>query len=230
MIALSGVTAISFDVDDTLWDFKGVMRGALEAALDELSRLDPEAARNLDAERMVTIRNETHDRLRGRVNDLNAVREESMKQALREAGRPDDELGSHLTQVYFHHRDAARAPFPDVRPALQRLASSYRLGLLSNGNTGAAALGIGDLVSFEVFSQDHGGIEKPDPRIFEIAVERAGCPAQQIAHVGDSLENDVVGASDAGFQPVWLNRNGAPGDACTEIEITSLEEMVALIP
>ena len=229
MTALSGVTAISFDVDNTLWDFDGVTRGALRKVLDELSLLEPEAARSLDVDRMIAIRNETQDRLRGKVNDLNAVREESMKQALREAGRPDDELGFHLTQVYFRQRDAARAPFPDVRPALERLASSYRLGLLSNGNTGSAALGIGDLVSFEVFPQDHGGVEKPDPRIFEIAVEQAGCPAREIAHVGDSLESDVAGAANAGFRPVWLNRTGATSDARAEVEIRSLEELVALL-
>ena len=229
MTALSGVTAISFDVDNTLWDFDGVTRGALRAVLKELSQIDPEAARSLDIDRMVAIRNETQERLRGRVNDLNAVREESMKQALREVSRPDDELGSHLTQAYFHRRDAARALFPDVRPALERLAPSYRLGLLSNGNTGADALGIGGMVSFEVFSQDHGGIEKPDPRIFEIAVEQAGCPAGEIAHVGDSLENDVGGASNAGFRPVWLNRTGASSDTSAEIEIKSLGELVALL-
>ena len=229
MTALSGVTAISFDVDNTLWDFDEVMRGALRAVLEKLSQIDPEAARSLDIDRMVAIRNETQDRLRGRVSDLNAVREESMKQTLREAGRPDDELGSHLTQAYFRHRDASRALFPDVRPALERLAPSYLLGLLSNGNTGADALGIGGMVSFEVFSQDHGGIEKPDPRIFEIAVEQAGCPAGEIAHVGDSLENDVVGASNAGFRPVWLNRTGASSDTSAEIEITSLGELVALL-
>ncbi len=230
MTALSGVTAVSFDVDDTLWDFDGMARGALRAVLEELSRLDPEAARALDVDRMVAIRNETHDRLRGRVDDLNAVREESMKQALREAGRPDDDLGSRLAQVYFRHRDAARRPFPDVRPALERMAPRYRLGLLSNGNTGADALGIGGLVSFEVFSQDHGGMEKPDPRIFEIAAERAGCPARQIAHVGDSLANDVAGAANAGFRPVWLNRNGTPNDARAELEIASLEELAPLLP
>ena len=229
MTSLSGVAAITFDVDNTLWDFDGVTRGALRKVLDELSLLEPEAARSLDVDRMIAIRNETQDLLRGRVNDLNAVREESMKQALREAGRPDDELGARLTQVYFRHRDASLALFPDARPALERLASSYRIGLLSNGNTGAAALGIGDLVSFEVFPQDHSGIEKPDPRIFEIAVEQAGCPAREIAHVGDSLENDVAGACNAGFQPVWLNRTGAASDARAEVEIRSLEELVALL-
>ena len=61
MTALSGVTAISFDVDNTLWDFDEVMRGALGAVLEKLSQIDPEAARSLDIDRMVAIRNETQE-------------------------------------------------------------------------------------------------------------------------------------------------------------------------
>ena len=181
MTSLSDITTISFDVDGTLWDFEGPARRALRGALDELARIDPEAARRLDVGRMVTLRNEVHDRLQGKVTDLDAVREESMREALREAGRPDDALGSYLAQIYFRRRDEARTLFPDVRPALERLAPDYRLGLLSNGNSRAEALGIGDLVSFEVFSQDHGGIEKPDTRIFGIALREAGCKPHQPA-------------------------------------------------
>ena len=209
MTALSGIRAISFDVDGTLQDFDGMMRHALGEVLKELARLDTEAAQALDVERMIAIRDEVHERLRGRVADLNAVREESIKQALREAGRADDELGSHLAQVYFRSRDEARAIFPDVRPALELLARSYRLGLLSNGNSYAEDLGIGDLVSFEVFSQDNHGIEKPDPRIFDIAVAASGFEPRQVLHVGDSIENDVDGASNAGVAAVWLNRSGS---------------------
>ena len=51
-----------------------------------------------------------------------------------------------------------------------------------------------------------------------------------IAHVGDSLEDDVAGASNAGFLPVWLNRNGTSSNGRAEIEITSLEELVGLLP
>ena len=224
------VAAISFDVDGTLWDFERVMRDALRAVLEELSQLDVATARNPDVEKMVAIRNRTEERLRGKVSNLNAIREESMKQALREAGSPDDDLGSYLTQAYFRHRDAGRALFPDVRPALERLAPRYQLGLLSNRSTGADALGIGDVVSFEVFAQDHGGIEKPDRRLFDIAVEQAGCPARKIVHVGDSLQNDVAGARNAGFRPVWLNRASVTDNHRTGIEIASLEELVALLP
>ena len=227
MSSLSTVKVISFDVDGTLQDFDGMMRHALGEVLKELARLDTEAAQALDVERMIAIRDEVHERLRGRVTELNAVREESIREALREAGRPDDELGSHLAQVYFRNRDGARALFPDVRPAVEQLSRSYRLGLLSNGNSYAGDLGIGDLVSFEVFAQDNLGIEKPDPRIFEVALREAGCEPCELLHVGDSLENDVAGAKAAGAKAVWLNRgfDAWDGSAKPDVEIRSLLEL-----
>ena len=229
MTDLSRITTISFDVDGTLQDFDGLMRLSLRKILDELARIDPGAARRLDVERMVAIRNETHDRLLGRVTDLDAVREESMREALREAGRPDDALGSHLAKVYFRHRDEVLALFPDVRPALERLAPDYRLGLLSNGNSRADALGIDDLVSFEVFSQNHGGVEKPDPRLFEIALREAGCEPHELLHVGDSPESDVAGALNADVEPVLLDRDGMrEGDGAT-LRIRSLAELPSLL-
>ena len=229
MTPLSGITTISFDVDGTLWDFEGLSRQALQAALGELAKIDPDAAGRLDVERLVALRNEIHTRLLGSVTDLDAVREQSMREALREAGRPDDELASHMAQAYFRSRDELRALFPDARPALEHLAPDYKLGLLSNGNSRAEALGIDDLVSFEVFSQDHGGIEKPDPRLFEIALREAGCEPHELLHVGDWLESDVRGALDVGAQAVLLSRNG-PGPAPGQFaEIRSLAELPSLL-
>lgn len=227
MSGLSGIKAISFDVDGTLWDFESAMRTALEEVLSELAHVDPHTARKLDAERMIVLRDETHERLRGKITDLDAIREESIKQALREAGISNDELGSYLAQVYFRRRDAARALFSDVRPTLERLAARYRLGLLSNGNSRADALGIGDLISFEVFSQDHNGVEKPALRIFEIAFHEAGCEPSELLHVGDSMESDIAGAKAAGSKAIWLNRSLDARDGGTEpdFEIRSLLEL-----
>ena len=229
MTPLSGITTISFDVDGTLWDFEGLSRRALQGALRELAKIDPDAAGRLGVERLVALRNEIHTRLLGSVTNLDAVREQSMQEALREAGRPDDELASYMAQVYFQRRDELRALFPDARPTLERLAPDYRLGLLSNGNSRADVLGIDDLVSFEVFSQDHDGIEKPDPRLFKIALREAGCEPHELLHVGDWLESDVVGALNVGAQAVLLSRNGArpvPGDVP---EIRSLAELPSLL-
>jgi putative hydrolase of the HAD superfamily len=225
----SGITTISFDVDGTLWDFEGLSRRALQGALRQLAKVDPDAAGRLDVERLVALRNEIHTRMLGSVTDLDAVREESMREALREAGRPDDDLASHMAQAYFRSRDELRTLFPDARPTLERLAPDYKLGLLSNGNSRADALGISDLISFEVFSQDHGGIEKPDPRLFEIALHEACCEPHELLHVGDWLESDVVGALNVGAQAVLLSRNGASPDCGDVPEIRSLAELPSLL-
>jgi len=52
------------------------------------------------------------------------------------------------------------------------------------------------------------GIEKPDPRIFAMAVERAGIPAEQTYYVGDIYAIDVIGARNAGLVPVLLDPLG----------------------
>ena len=231
MTKLRGVKAVSFDVDGTLWDFDTVMRRALGEVLQELERLDPEAAATLDVERVIGIRDRAHEELRGVVTDLNEVRTESFRQVLRDAGRPDDALASRLSEIYFEHRDAGRRLFGDVLPTLESLHAKYALGIISNGNSYPQDFGLEHLISFGVYSQDHGGIEKPDPRIFQIALESAGCSARDIVHVGDSLENDVVGAKSAGIRSVWLNRDGdsAPPDAEPDIEIKSLRGLSEIL-
>jgi putative hydrolase of the HAD superfamily len=49
------------------------------------------------------------------------------------------------------------------------------------------------------------GAAKPDPRIFEIALERAGSTPGATVHVGDTLINDVAGARAAGITPIHFD-------------------------
>ena len=229
MTNLSQITTISFDVDGTLWDFETFTRQALQQTLAELSNYDPQAAANLNVDMMIEIRDQTHADMWGTVNDLDAIRQESMCRALREVGKPNDELGSHLTRYYFQRRNEARTLFSDVRPALERLAPHYTLGLLSNGNSRAKVLGIEDLVSFEVFSQDYDAMDKPDPRIFQITMREAGCEPHQLLHVGDSLDNDAWGALNAGVVPAWLDRDDSNSHPLPFAVISSLSELPLML-
>jgi putative hydrolase of the HAD superfamily len=73
---------------------------------------------------------------------------------------------------------------------------------------------------------------KPDPRIFEILLERAGLAAHEVAHVGDDAEADVEGARAAGVLPVWLNREAAAWPRESEppaLTIRGLTELAAAI-
>jgi putative hydrolase of the HAD superfamily len=231
MTKLIGIKAVSSDVDGTLWDFDAVMRRSLRETLLELATRDPEAAAMLDVERMIAIRDRVHEGLRGKTSDLIEIRNEGFKQALRDAGRPDDALAMHLTNVYVKHRWAGMELFADVRPTLKVLARKYALGMLSNGAMSPEDFGLEVLIDFSVSAQDHGGVEKPDPRLFQIALEEAGCSAIELVHVGDSLETDVSGAASAGVISVWLNRSGAQADREIEpdFEISTLTELLKIL-
>jgi putative hydrolase of the HAD superfamily len=230
MTDISGIKAISFDGDGCLWDFDKVMRHSLHKVLTELQQIDPNAADKLDIEKMIEIRNDVADELKGKVTNLEAIRLEAFRRTLTDIGRPDDTLASRLNQEYLKHRFEDIELFDDVLPTLRKLKKKYTIGLLSNGNSYPERCGLEDMFQFVVFSEDHG-VEKPDPRLFQIALEKAGCSREELVHVGDSLENDIIGAKRAGIKCVWINRKRQERNVDTrpDCEISSLSELLEIL-
>lgn len=68
-------------------------------------------------------------------------------------------------------------------------------------------LGLGDVFDF-VIDSHHVGVEKPDPRIFQIAVERFGVAPADTLHLGDTFATDVVGARAAGVRVALIDPFG----------------------
>ncbi len=225
------ISAISFDGDMTLWDFRKVMRDALKKALVELRRLVPsQRAQSLSVDEMIDIRNQVEEEVKGEVWNHEKIRLLAFERTLEMLGSPDRAMAAHLNEIYLKHRFEDIELFPDVEPTLDQLAAHFKLGVLSNGNSYPERCGLGGHFAFVIFSQDVQ-VRKPDRRVFEIAARKAGCPLDELLHVGDSLENDVAGARDAGARTVWLNREGLAND--TEIkadhEIGTLAELPAVV-
>ncbi len=90
-------------------------------------------------------------------------------------------------------------------------AAGLVAGVISNSNGSIrsilASLGLVGHVDF-VLDSSEVGVEKPDARIFGIALERAGVPAEAAAYVGDLYSVDVLGARSAGIHPVLLDPGG----------------------
>ncbi|NPV09474.1 MAG: HAD family hydrolase [Anaerolineae bacterium] len=227
-MSLRDVRAISFDADGTLWDFERAMRHSLALALEEMRREVGSAAAGLDVEELIRIR----DRVAASSKRLSLEegRLEAFRETLRGIGHPDEALARRLCALYLHHRFRDIELYQDVLPALQRLRGRYRLGLLTNGNTNPERCGLAGVFDFVVMAQEQG-FTKPDPRLFGLAMARAACQADEILHVGDSWDNDVIGALNAGLQAVWLNREGKPAPASMPglREIRSLVELPGLL-
>jgi len=83
--------------------------------------------------------------------------------------------------------------------------------VISNSNGTVAAildrLGLGPHLDFVIDSSEVG-VEKPDPRIFQIALDRAGLRAHEAAYVGDLYSIDVVGARAAGLSAILMDPGG----------------------
>lgn len=100
----------------------------------------------------------------------------------------------------------------EVPWALGRLrALGLRLVVVSNANGTLRSvferLGLEARVDVLVDSHDEG-VEKPDPRLFCIALERAGGRAETTMHVGDMYHVDIVGARAAGLRAVLVDATG----------------------
>lgn len=119
--------------------------------------------------------------------------------------------------------------FPDVGFALGAARTrGTRLVVVSNWDISLRnvleGLEILDMLDGIVISAEFG-VGKPDPAIFQYALQVAGVPARRAVHVGDSLDEDVAGARSAGITPVLMRRDGSAGPAGTRT-VSNLIELV----
>ena len=113
-------------------------------------------------------------------------------------------------------------PYIESEGVLKELSGAgVPLHLVSNNSDllieKLARLGWTQYFASVTFSQEVGA-EKPDRRIFELALRRAGCDPVDVVHVGDSWEGDYLGAKHAGLRGIWMNRDGSrPPEPCEMI-------------
>jgi putative hydrolase of the HAD superfamily len=103
--------------------------------------------------------------------------------------------------------------YDDAAPALARgRAPGTLLGVVRNWGISLhdvlRATGLQAMLDAVVTSAEVGH-SKPDPAIFAAALERARVRPEEAVHIGDSLEEDVLGARAAGIEGVLLDRGGA---------------------
>jgi len=205
---LGGIQAISFDLDDTLWDNKDVLATASKAGEDWLLTSQPSLCDVLQAaslsSRMMALREARADI----AHCYTALRRAAIYQALQEGGVPAEEHDDVVRDgmaAYTAARSAVTL-WPGVRNTLLELQSrGYKLVALTNGNVTVDLVPALDGVFQAYISPAQAGHAKPHARPFQMACEAAGSDPQHVLHVGDSWDHDVQGAVQAGMPAVWLD-------------------------
>jgi HAD superfamily hydrolase (TIGR01509 family) len=98
--------------------------------------------------------------------------------------------------------------YPDALDCLERIrAAGLLVGVVGNQTEALERWARESLLSVDLVSSSASlGIQKPDPRFFERVVELAGCAPDEVAYVGDRVDNDVRPALAAGLRAVHVRR------------------------
>ncbi len=113
-------------------------------------------------------------------------------------------------QIYAKNQKEITLP-ETVKKMLNECAEKAQLGVVTNGPdkhqmAKAMALGLTRWIPEEyIIISGAVGVAKPEPGIFEIAVQKMH-PKAETYYIGDSFRNDILGAKRAGLKTVWLNR------------------------
>jgi HAD superfamily hydrolase (TIGR01549 family) len=129
----------------------------------------------------------------------------NLETELRRRVMPDDKGRGRRAAARFLAE--AAASFARNRPLLERLSDRYRLGIVSNfyGNLDAVCRGAGLAPLFGVMvDSQRVGAEKPNPAIFQAALDALGAVPESTLFVGDSLRRDREGARRLGMDFVWI--------------------------
>jgi 2-haloalkanoic acid dehalogenase type II len=220
---------ITFDLDDTLWDARPALIRAEQLQHEWIVEHAPRLAAEHSNESLRRWRWELATAHPEVAHDFTALRLLALREQLVAFGY-DPALAEPGIALFVRERSVVSL-YDDVVPVLSDLARDYTLVALTNGNADLEVAGVSPYFAFCI-SPAEAGVQKPDPRMFEVALARAGVTAARAVHVGDQPLYDIEGARRAALASVWLNRDGEPWPedyARPHAEIASLTELRAAL-
>ena len=227
----SRIRAISFDLDDTLWELAPVIYRAEAVLRDWLNEHHPQFAAHYPENQLRELRIEMIKKEPHWMGDVSEMRKEALRRAAEDVGYPTLFI-EEAFRVFLEARNQV-AFYDDALPVLDQLAKSdrYKLAALTNGNANLEQVGLDHLFHLEV-SATFDMPMKPNPDMFYYTCEVFDIAPLQLLHVGDSPKSDVLGAQRAGVKTVWLNRRAEdwPDDLePPDFELTSLNGLLGIL-
>ncbi|MEW6261779.1 MAG: HAD family hydrolase [Thermodesulfobacteriota bacterium] len=226
------ISAFLFDFGQTLVDsatgFRSAEKVAEKKVFDHLGLTDWEVF--LSSYRRV--RKEFHGRSNFSRKDLWAEIYRSFSR------QPDLELLEQWEDEYWDQVKAETRPFPETETVLQKLETTFRLGLITNtqGQKKTDTHRLSQFPGLERFFEvivvaGEGGLApKPDPRPFHQCLELMGLKPRQAVYVGDDWRIDIRGAEGVGLRPIWLQhhlvRRNWPDVETSVLVINSLDQLL----
>lgn len=229
------ISALTFDLDDTLYDNRQVILRTEQEALSFVQNYHPSlnALQNNEFHRLRQALRETEPEI---YHDVTEWRRRAVEQAMLNAGLSATEaaIGAEASMENFA-KWRSRIDVPqETHDTLAALAKKWPLVAITNGNAQPELFGLGDYFEF-VLRAGPDGRSKPFNDMYHLAAERLNVPLGEILHVGDDLTTDVAGAIRCGMQACWIKPENADlmhtfdSRLLPHVEISRLASLTTLI-
>lgn len=199
---------VIFDLDDTLYSYTDAHAAGWRAQTAFVR-----ARFGLSEDRFEALHREAYALQKARCGPSSAIHNRLIRcQMVLEALGLSIESAPEMARAYWDAFLASARPFPDAADTLRALRrKGLRVGVGTNMTADMQfeklkRMGLMPLVDFLVTSEE-AGVEKPLPGLFRLCAEKAGCPPEACAFVGDHLSGDAQGAAAAGMRGIWLCRD-----------------------
>lgn len=231
---LDPINALTFDLDDTLYDNYPVIVRAEQAMFDWLAQLLPQSTM-ISRDDWLRVKQQLAVVDSSLIHDVSEWRYEALKISLMQLGwrLKDAELAARQgLELVLVERNKVDVP-AETHRVLALLSAKLPLVGITNGNVDPQQIGLAKYFS-AIYQAGRDGLAKPEADLFERAIRHLGIPAQQILHVGDHLRTDVFGAKQQGLQACWFNDQQRSLTATNvtmlpDVEITHLAELLPLV-
>ncbi|WON77113.1 5-amino-6-(5-phospho-D-ribitylamino)uracil phosphatase YigB [Serratia sp. UGAL515B_01] len=232
---LRPLAAMTFDLDDTLYDNRPVIKQTEQQSVAFLQNYHPGLS-HFQSTDFHRLRQELREQEPEIYHDVTQWRWRAIHLALSRQGLRDAEASAGADaamQNFALWRSRINIP-QSTHQTLQALRQRYPLVAITNGNVDPAQCGLGEYFQF-VLRSGPDGRAKPYRDMYQLAAERLGVAPENILHVGDDLTTDVAGALRSGLQACWINdrqRSLMQADdsrLLPHIEISQLASLTALL-
>ncbi|MCR8558570.1 YjjG family noncanonical pyrimidine nucleotidase [Mucilaginibacter sp. BJC16-A38] len=225
---------IFFDLDHTIWDFDKNAEETLYELYDiySLREIGLQSA-SLFIETYTRHNHQLWAEYHTGKITKTELRDTRFKRAFAELGVDHDAMPQGFEDHYVKLCPTKTNLFPHAHETLQYLQGKYKLHLISNGFKEASELKVGNTNIGEYFENiiisEIVGVNKPDPAIFQHALDLAGAQKHESIMIGDSLEADVYGALNFGMDAIYFNPFNAPKPDDVPMQISGLDELMGVL-
>ncbi|WP_227319208.1 5-amino-6-(5-phospho-D-ribitylamino)uracil phosphatase YigB [Cedecea davisae] len=232
---LGQIAALTFDLDDTLYDNRPVILRTVQESLTFVQNYHPNLSALTTSDfyrrREALLKKEPEI-----YHDVTEWRRRSVEQLMLDAGlSAEDAFAGAAAAMENFAKWRSRIDIPqETHDTLAALAAKWPLVAITNGNAEPHLFGLDKYFKF-ILRAGPDGRAKPFSDMYHLAACRLGVPLEQILHVGDDLTTDVAGAVRCGMQACWINlREGDlmqidDSRLLPHLEISRLASLSALI-